>query len=75
MICSVVANCHRDEEKRAEPFTPADFLPGASTEEDDMREFAEAVMRGEKFEVDPEQVAAFRRAMLTSFKNVRPASA
>lgn len=66
----MLANIHRDEEKRPEPYAAADFLPGAATEEDEMREFAERVMRGDKFEVDPDQVAAFRREMVTSFKNV-----
>jgi hypothetical protein len=27
MICSLIANTHRDEKKKREPFTPADFLP------------------------------------------------
>jgi hypothetical protein len=71
MICSLLANIHRDEDAHPEPYTPADFMPGAKSEEDDMREFAEAVMRGDKFEMDPEQAAAFRHSMVTSFKNVR----
>jgi hypothetical protein len=71
MVCAMLANIHRDQENHPELYTPADFLPGAATKEDEMREFAEAVARGDKFEVDPEQVAAFRREMVTSFKNVR----
>jgi hypothetical protein len=74
MICSLLANINRDEERRPEPYTPNDFLPGARTEEDEMREFAEAVMRGDTFEVDPEQIAEFRQKMVTSFKNVKPAA-
>jgi hypothetical protein len=71
VICALLANIHRDPDKRSEPFTALDFLPGAPTQEDDMRAFAEAVMRGDKFEVDPDAVAAFRLSMVTTFKNVR----
>lgn len=27
-LSSIIANCHRDPEKKPEPFTAADFLPG-----------------------------------------------
>lgn len=33
MVCSVIANIHRDKRKRREPFEPADFLPRRSTAE------------------------------------------
>lgn len=69
MVCSLLANINRDPE-RSEPFTPMDFLPGATSQDDDMREFAEAVMRGDKFEVDPEAESAFRRNMITTFRNL-----
>lgn len=71
LVCSVIANVNRDPERRSEPYIPADFLPGAKTPEDEMREFAEAVMRGDKFEVDPEAAAEFRRNMITTFSNLR----
>lgn len=28
LVCMVLANCHRNPEKRPEPFTVADFMPG-----------------------------------------------
>ena len=64
LVCSVIANVNRDSKRRSEPFTPSDFMPGARTEEDEMREFAEAVMRGDKFEPDPDAVALFRQKFL-----------
>lgn len=47
-------------------------MPGAKTEEDEMREFAEAVARGDTFEADPDEVRAFRRALESAFGNVKP---
>lgn len=70
-IQALLANIYRDPEKRIEPYTPADFLPGAKSEEDEWREFIELVQSGHKFEVDPEKVAEFRRQMTTTFKNVK----
>ncbi len=32
MVCSLLANINRDESKRKEPFTVADFMPGEKTE-------------------------------------------
>jgi hypothetical protein len=70
MICSLLANINRDRDQRPEPFTPADFLPGARTEDDDMEEFVRLVQSGHKFEADPEQVAQFRRQMMSTFGNL-----
>jgi hypothetical protein len=70
LVCSVLANVNRDPDKRPEPWQPADFMPGAKSEEDEMREFAEKVMRGEKFEPDLEAIATFKQQMRVSFKNV-----
>ena len=70
LICSVIANVNRDTDVRSEPFTAADFMPGAKTEEDEMREFAEAVARGETFETDPEEFEAFKRQFTSTFRNV-----
>lgn len=28
LVCSVLANIHRDRKKRPKPFLPADFVPG-----------------------------------------------
>lgn len=33
MVCSLLANINRDERKRPEPFTAADFLPGGEKPE------------------------------------------
>ena len=71
VICSVIANVNRDPDRRAEPFTPADFMPGAKTEEDEMREFVEAVQRGEKFETDPAALEQFKQQLHSTFRNVR----
>ena len=70
MICSVMANIVRDEDKRPEPWTPADFMPGAKTEEDEMREFAEAVARGDSFETDPALIADWKTKMQATFGNI-----
>lgn len=70
LICSVLANINRDPDRRSEPYTPADFLPGAKSEEDEMREFVEAVQRGDRFELDPEDSEAFKRKMQETFRNV-----
>lgn len=73
MVCSVLANIHRDTEKRRTPFVPADFLPGAKTEDDDMREFAEAVLRGDKFAPpSEEEMKAFREQLSTAFNPPAP---
>ena len=70
LICSVIANVNRDAEKRPEPWRPADFMPGAKTEEDEMREFVEAIQRGDTFETDPEDLERFKWQMKSSFKNI-----
>lgn len=67
LICSVLANVNRDPERRPEPYTAAQFMPGAKTEDDEMREFVEAIQRGETFEVDPDQAEAFKRQMESTF--------
>lgn len=72
MVCSVMANVNRDSDQRPEPYTPADFMPGAKSEEEEMREFVEAVQRGDKFETDPEDLARFKRQMESTFRNVKP---
>ena len=38
-------------------------MPGAKSEEDEMREFVDAIQRGETFEVDPEEMERFKREM------------
>ena len=67
IVCSVIANVNRDPERRPEPFQPADFMPGAKSEEDEMREFVEAIQRGDKFEMDPEEMENFKRNMERTF--------
>jgi hypothetical protein len=69
-LMALLANVHRDPDSHPEPFTPAQFMPGAKSEDDEMREFAEAVMRGDTFEVDPEALDRFKRQMQSSFRNV-----
>jgi hypothetical protein len=58
---------NRDADKRPDPWQPAHFMPGAKSEEDEMREFAEAVMRGDKFEADPDEIDRFKRQMQDTF--------
>lgn len=71
LICSVIANANRASEE-SKLWTPADFMPGAKSEEDEMREFVEAVQRGDKFETDPELLAKFKQQMTSTFRNVVP---
>jgi hypothetical protein len=71
LVCSVLANINRDADKRPEPYTAADFMPGAKTDEEEMQEFAERVMRGDTFETDPDDLQQFKRQMLTTFGNIR----
>ena len=70
LICSVIANVNRDPDKRSEPWQPADFMPGAKSEHDEMREFVEAIERGDAFEVDPEEMAAFKKDLESTFNNI-----
>lgn len=73
VICSVLANVNRDPD--AEPYSPEMFMPGGRTREqireEEMREFAESVARGDIFEVDKAAALAFRQQMEGSFRNVR----
>jgi hypothetical protein len=66
----VLANLKRDPEQRPEPWQPANFMPGAKSEEDEMQEFVEAVLRGDTFETDPEDLERFKRQMESTFGNV-----
>jgi hypothetical protein len=74
----VLANIHRPEDR--EPFTIADFMPGAAprkTEDEEMREFIDEIQSGKKFEVPPEEMAAFKRSLASTFvtpKNDKPCS-
>jgi hypothetical protein len=34
VVASTIANCHRDPQSRPEPFTPLDFMPRYSTDDD-----------------------------------------
>lgn len=45
-------------------------MPGAKSEEDEMREFVEAVLRGDSFETDPEDLESFKRQMQATFGNI-----
>jgi hypothetical protein len=69
LICSVLANIHRDEDKRPEPYRPADFMPGAKSERDELIEWAEAVASGKTFaeEPNPDDQQRFRREMQETF--------
>lgn len=74
LICATVCNVNRDPDKRPEPFTVADFLPDEESEQEiSDREFMEKVLRGDSFEIDPEDARAFRKQMEETFKNVGPA--
>ncbi len=75
-VRSDIWNVNRDLEKHP-PLGAADFMPGAKSqaekEEEEMREFAEKVMRGEKFEVDPAAAARFRAQMQEKFAGIEEA--
>lgn len=48
IIASVIANAHRDRKKRAQPYTPADFMPrfDKPTVEDKVRKVLGAMVKG-----------------------------
>jgi hypothetical protein len=73
-VQAALYNVNNDWDKRPQGWSAADFMPGAKTEKDEMREFVEAVQRGDKFEMDPDEAALFRRQMEASFGNIQPAS-
>lgn len=60
-IAAAIYNVNNDWEKRPQGWTPADFMPGAGDEEaEDMRTFIEQAERGDPFDVDPGDLAAFK---------------
>jgi len=67
LICSVIANAHRDEDKKPDPFTFEDFMPGAKSKEQEMIEWLEALENGEE-DVDLEAVEAFKAKMKATFR-------
>ena len=38
LVCSVLANIYRDDKRRAEPFTPEDFMPDYGTRREPVEE-------------------------------------
>jgi hypothetical protein len=68
-VRSDIWNVHRDLEEH-EPLSPARFMPGAKTEEDEWREFVEMVQNGERFEVDEASEKRFRSRMSTLLADV-----
>ena len=65
LVCAVLANVHRGED--IEPYSVDDFMPGAEgrkSDEEDMRDFVEQIQRGEKFEADPEALAALKNSLV-----------
>jgi len=58
LVCSVIANVNRDPEQKPEPWHVEDFMPGAESDEENMRRFCEKVARGESFADDPEALNA-----------------
>lgn len=72
-IQALLANIYRDEDKRDEPYTPAEFMPGAAvkSEHESLIEWAEAVLSGETFEApDIEELEQRRRTIKKTFSNV-----
>lgn len=70
LICSVIANVHRDPDRKREPWQPAQFMPGAKSEEEEWREFLEAIESGKPFETDPEEMEHFKHMMQSTFRNL-----
>lgn len=72
LVCSVLANINRNERKRPQPFTIADFMPDpdAQTDEEHLAEFAERVRRGDKFTTAPADMRSLKE-MFESMKNVK----
>ena len=50
MVCSVIANAHRDREQKEDPFTPADFMPVNAA--DQARREAEEAREPSKEEIE-----------------------
>lgn len=68
MICSVLANINRGEDDA--PWKPSDFMPGASSDRDEMLAFVEAIEAGETFDVDPGEMAVFKQQLESTFSNI-----
>jgi hypothetical protein len=67
-LCAELWNPHLSADDR---LTASDFMPGAAERrEQEHRDFIEKVQRGEKFEVDQDEVANFRRRMMEAFSDV-----
>lgn len=75
LVCSTIANVHRDIKEHPEPFSPAYFMPGfeIKTREQELREWAEAIERGEAPESDPEEIEEFKANMQHTFNLTAPA--
>jgi hypothetical protein len=61
LICSVIANVHRNSEARSEPFTPSDFMP---VTEKELIEQEEAANRTPT----PEEVEAWKQGLHSLFR-------
>lgn len=73
LIAAQIWNVNNDWDKRPQGFTAADFMPGAvvKSEQDELAEFAEAVLRGETFDApDPAEIERCRRELGKTFKNI-----
>jgi hypothetical protein len=62
LICSVIANVNRDSERKPEPWRVEDFMPGAESDEDNMRDFCAKVAAGFDFRNDPMALDAATQA-------------
>jgi hypothetical protein len=70
-IQATICNTHNDWEKRPEGWVPANFMPGAKSERDELLEFAEAVARGDTFdEPDAVELERCRGEIEKTFSNI-----
>jgi hypothetical protein len=72
LVCTVLANIHRDPTTKPEPWQISDFLPDpdAKTEQEEWIEFADKVRRGEEFKTPPAEMDSLKR-MFEGMKKVK----
>ena len=72
LVCSLLAEIHRDPDKRDRPYTVSDFLPGdfessapidGKEANDEMKAFIDAIQRGESMEQTQESIEALKNSL------------
>jgi hypothetical protein len=71
MVCATLCNLKNDWDKNPDGWQPADFLPGAVREEDDLEAFARELEQGKLQRPDVEVVEQFKRNLQAQFRMQR----